>query len=101
MKDMIQVCLRPTMASWSLNVDLAEVRLFMKKMPPNTATASQYPHQSGVLKIDSVRGRGRLVEAEKTNTHQDGRQQLDAADADIAASRVQAKRPALHAVGIE
>ena len=44
MRDMIQVCLRPMMASWSLNVDLAEVRLFMKKTAPNTATISGSTH---------------------------------------------------------
>ena len=46
MKDMIQVCLRLTIASWSLNEDLAEVRLFMKKMAPNSATASGSIHIS-------------------------------------------------------
>ena len=60
----------------------------------------QHPHQSGVLKVDASDGR-RLIEVEKTDTHQNWRQQLDAADADIPASGVQAKRPALHAVGIE
>ena len=46
MKAMIQVCLRLTMASWSLNEDLAEVRLFMKKTAPNTAIASGSTHIS-------------------------------------------------------
>ena len=35
------------------------------------------------------------------SAHQDRRQQLHAADADIAAGRVEAERPALHPVGIE
>ena len=52
---MIQVCLRPTMASWSLNVERAEVRLFIKKMAPNTAMANgRQPHQPGVLEIDAA-----------------------------------------------
>ena len=52
---MIQVCLRPTIASCSLNVERAEVRLFMKKTAPNTAIDQRHePHQAGVLQIDAA-----------------------------------------------
>ena len=60
----------------------------------------QDPHQAGVLEVDA-RDRRRLIEVDQADPHQDGRQQLHAADADIAAGRVEAERPALHAVGIE
>jgi hypothetical protein len=43
---MIQVCLRPMMASCSLNEDFAELRLFMKKTAPNTAILSGSSHIS-------------------------------------------------------
>ncbi len=58
------------------------------------------PHQAGVLEIDSLDRRG-LVEVDQADAHQDRRQQLDAAHADVSASCVQSERPALHAVRIE
>src|SRR6202000_3070960 len=54
----------------------------------------------GVLEIDTG-DRCRLVEIDEADTHQDRREQLDTADTDVAAGGVEAKRPALHAIGIE
>ena len=41
---MIQVCLRLTIASWSLIEAFAVVRLFMKNTAPNTAIAIGSSH---------------------------------------------------------
>ena len=89
------------MASWSLNDDLAEVEVVHEENRAEHRDGQrQDPHQAGVLQVDP-RNRRRLIEVDQADPHQDGRQQLHAADADIAAGRVEAERPALHAVGIE
>jgi hypothetical protein len=54
----------------------------MKKTAPNTAIACQ-------------------IEIEEADAHQNRRQQLHTAHPDVAASGVEPKRPALHAIGIE
>ncbi len=63
----------------------------------------QQPHQPGVLNVEaSSRAlRCRQIEVDNAEAHQDRGQQLDAADADIPAGRVQAERPALHPVRVE
>ncbi len=61
----------------------------------------QQPHQPRVLKIKTVRDRGCLVKTYKAESQQQRGEQLHATHSDISTSRVQAERPALHAVRVE
>ncbi len=95
------MCLCLTIASWSLIDAFAAGQVVHEEHRADHCDCDrQHPHQTGVLQIDAA-DRRRLVEIDQADAHQDRREQLHAGDADIAAGRVQAERPALHAVRIE
>src|SRR5262249_23382603 len=61
----------------------------------------QQPHQPGILNVDAAGTGGALVEIDDAEPHQERREELNAADADIAAGCVQTEPPALPPIGIK